>query len=61
MPGSGYPATSWLEKGNATYIKLAWAAINRSGGRFSDEELPKGEMGGTQQLLVITIAAKDGN
>ena len=62
MPGSGYPATSWLEKGNATYIKLAWAAINSSGDRFSDGELPKeGDMGATQQLLVITIAAKDGN
>lgn len=62
LPGSGYPATSWLERGNTAYIKLAWAANNRSGDKFSDEELPKeGEMGAIQQLLIITIAAKNRN
>lgn len=63
MPGSGYPATSWLEKGNTAYVRLAWAANSRRGDKFSKEELPKeGEVDAIQQqLLIITTAAKDQN
>lgn len=37
MPGSGYPATSWLEKGSTAYVRLAWAANSRRGDKFSKE------------------------
>ena len=57
MPGSGYPATSWLEKGNTAYVRLAWAANSRRGDKFSKEELPKeGEVDAIQQQLLIITA-----
>ena len=61
MPGLGYPATSQLEKGSTACIRLAWAANNTRGDKFSKEELPKeGETDAIQQqLLIILIAAKD--